>query len=86
MTVAPEQILTPEQIATAQLNGWDLQETANQVARGTLMHELMRKHTKPQLLRMAYAGGLLDYNQPAKWRKDELAGAVADQQLRAAQP
>ena len=50
-----------------------------------LMHELMRKHTKAELLRMAFAGGLLNYNNPAKWRKDEIAAVVADQQERQAQ-
>jgi hypothetical protein len=48
------------------------------------MHELMRKHTKAELLRMAFAGGLVDYNSPAKWRKDEIAATVADQEERAA--
>lgn len=47
-----------------------------------LMHELMRKHTKAELLKMAFAGGLLDFNNPAKWRKDEIAQVVADQQTR----
>lgn len=46
------------------------------------MHELMRKHTKAELLKMAFAGGLLDFNNPAKWRKDEIAQVVADQQTR----
>lgn len=44
------------------------------------MHELMRKHTKAQLLRMAFAGGLVDFNSPGKWRKDEIAAVVAEQQ------
>lgn len=77
--------LTPEQIAVAELNGWDLEETANHIARGNLIGELMRKHTKPQLLSMAFAGGLVDHNQPARWRKDEIVAVVADQKL-ASQP
>lgn len=46
------------------------------------MHELMRKHTKAQLLKMAFAGGLTDFNSPHKWRKDEIAAVVADQEAR----
>ncbi|MFI7414054.1 Helicase associated domain protein [Streptomyces sp. NPDC049627] len=46
--------------------------------------ELMRKHTKAELLRMAYAGGLVNHNSPEKWRKDEIASAVVDNELRAA--
>lgn len=46
------------------------------------MHELMKKHTKAELLRMAFAGGLLDFNNPAQWRKDEIAATVAEQEER----
>jgi len=81
MTITP----TPEQIRIAKLNGWDPQEHAENNARVARMHELMRKHTKPQLLAMAFAGGLADCNQPARWSKQEIAGAVAEQQLRASQ-
>ena len=49
------------------------------------MHELMRKHTKAELLKMAFAGGLVDYNSPAQWRKDEIAATVVDQEERRAQ-
>lgn len=48
------------------------------------LHELMRKHTKAELLRMAFAGGLLDFNNPAGWRKDEIAATVVDQEERRA--
>jgi hypothetical protein len=44
----------------------------------------MRKHTKAELLRMAYAGGLVKHNSPEKWRKDEIASAVVDIEFRAA--
>ena len=50
-------------------------------ARVLRMWELMRKHTKSQLLSMAFAGGLMNYNSPAKWSKQEIASVVADQQL-----
>ncbi|AZM57364.1 hypothetical protein DMA15_36420 [Streptomyces sp. WAC 01529] len=43
----------------------------------------MRNHTKAELLRMAYAGGLVNHNSPEKWRKDEIASAVVDIELRA---
>lgn len=42
---------------------------------------LERKHTKAQLLSMAFAGGLADYNSPSRWRKEEIALVVAEQQL-----
>lgn len=78
MTITP----TPEQIRMAELNGWDPQELAENNARVTRMHELMRKHSKATLLRMAFAGGLADYNQPARWSKQEIAAVVAEQQFR----
>ncbi|MFB0620881.1 Helicase associated domain protein [Streptomyces sp. AGS-58] len=53
-------------------------------ARVQRMNELMRKHTKAELLRMAYAGGLVNHNSPEKWRKDEIASAVVDIEFRAA--
>lgn len=80
MTVTP----TPAQIAFAELNGWDAQELADNAARNARMHELMRKHSKATLLRMAFAGGLADFNNPAGWTKGELAGEVADQDRRKA--
>lgn len=46
--------------------------------------ELTQKHTKAELLRMAYAGGLVRHNSPEKWRKNEIASAVVDNELRAA--
>ncbi|MGY4745410.1 hypothetical protein [Streptomyces sp. ATMOS53] len=46
--------------------------------------ELMRKRTKAELLRMAYAGGLVNHNSPEKWRKDEIASTVVDTELRTA--
>ncbi|MFF9127983.1 hypothetical protein ACF09J_32810 [Streptomyces sp. NPDC014889] len=48
------------------------------------MNELMRKHTKAELLRMAYAGGLVNHNSPEQWRKEEIASAVVDIEFRAA--
>jgi hypothetical protein len=48
------------------------------------MHELMRKHTKAELLAMAFAGGLVDFNNPRQWRKDEIASVVAEQEKRKA--
>ena len=63
-------------------------EEERQAARGTArmqrMNELMRNHTKAQLLRMAYAGGLVPYNNPEKWRKDETASTVVDTEFRTA--
>jgi superfamily II DNA or RNA helicase len=63
-------------------------EEERQAARGTArmqrMNELMRNHTKAELLRMAYAGGLVPYNNPAKWRKDEIASTVVDTEFRTA--
>ncbi|MEV6503408.1 hypothetical protein [Streptomyces prunicolor] len=41
-------------------------EAARGRARVQRMNELMRKHTKAELLRMAYAGGLVNHNSPAK--------------------
>ncbi|MFF2468167.1 helicase associated domain-containing protein [Streptomyces mirabilis] len=44
------------------------EDRETQAARGRTrmqrMNELMRNHTKAELLRMAYAGGLLPYNSP----------------------
>ncbi|WP_079040260.1 DEAD/DEAH box helicase [Streptomyces prasinus] len=48
------------------------------------MNELMRNHTKAELLRMAYEGGLVRHNSPDKWRKDEIASTVVDIELRTA--
>ncbi|MBK3634261.1 Helicase associated domain protein [Streptomyces sp. MBT97] len=59
-------------------------EAARGQARMQRLTELMRKHTKAELLRMAYAGGLVNHNSPEKWRKDEIAAAVVDNELRAA--
>jgi superfamily II DNA or RNA helicase len=64
------------------------EERETQAARGRAraqrMNELMRNHTKAELLRMAYAGGLVNHNSPEKWRKDEIASAVVDIEFRAA--
>ncbi|MFJ9668801.1 Helicase associated domain protein [Streptomyces sp. NPDC101219] len=59
-------------------------EVARGRARMQRLAELTRKHTKAELLRMAYAGGLVNHNSPEKWRKDEIASAVVDNELRAA--
>ncbi|MGW7359997.1 hypothetical protein ACWGI0_26060 [Streptomyces sp. NPDC054802] len=53
-------------------------------ARMSRKNELMHKHTKAELLHMAYAGGLVNHNSPEKWRKDEIASTVVDLELRAA--
>lgn len=81
MTITP----TPEQIAVAELNGWDPQELAENNARVARVHELMRKHSKNRLLAMAFAGGLADFNNPAGWTKQELASEVEDQEWKARQ-
>ncbi|WP_086016564.1 DEAD/DEAH box helicase [Streptomyces davaonensis] len=59
-------------------------EAARGRARMQRLAELMRKHTKAELLRMAYAGGLVNHNSPEKWRKEEIASTVVDIELRAA--
>lgn len=59
-------------------------QAAQGSARARRMNELMRKHTKAELLRMAYAGGLMPYNNPEKWSKDEIASTVVDTEFRAA--
>ncbi|GGQ33860.1 Helicase associated domain protein [Streptomyces roseolilacinus] len=59
-------------------------EAARGRTRMQRLTELMRKHTKAELLRMAYAGGLVRHNSPEQWRKDEIASAVIDIELRAA--
>lgn len=45
-------------------------EEERQAARGrarmSRKNKLMRKHTKAELLRMAYAGGLVNHNSPEK--------------------
>ena len=76
---------TPEQIAVAELNGWDPQEHAENNARVARVHELTRKHSKNRLLTMAFAGGLADANNPAGWTKQELASVVEDQEWKARQ-
>lgn len=81
MTITP----TPEQIAHANLNGWDPQELAESAAHTVRIYELMRKHSKARLLSMAFAGGLADFNNPAGWTKQELAEEVADQERKARQ-
>ncbi|MFJ1562368.1 helicase, partial [Streptomyces mirabilis] len=60
-------------------------QVARDGARVQRMTELMRKHTKAELLRMAYVGGLVNHNSPEKWRKDEIASAVVDIESRAAE-
>jgi hypothetical protein len=81
MPVAP----TPEQIAVAELNSWDPQEVADRNAQVARVHELTRQHTKAQLLRKALNGGLVNFNNPAGWTKQELAIVVEEQERRAAQ-
>ncbi|MEV7197968.1 hypothetical protein AB0N81_40170 [Streptomyces sp. NPDC093510] len=59
-------------------------EEERRAARGTARMQRMRTHTKAELLRMAYAGGLVPYNNPEKWRKDEIASTVVDTEFRTA--
>ncbi|GAA1291682.1 hypothetical protein GCM10009579_65950 [Streptomyces javensis] len=68
-----------------QCRGDNMAEKERQVMeRVRRIHELMRNHTKAELLRMAYAGGLVNHNSPEQWRKEEIASAVMDSELRAA--
>ncbi|MET9183245.1 hypothetical protein ABZX88_34300 [Kitasatospora aureofaciens] len=55
---------------------------ARQDAKVDRIHELMRKHTKPELLHMAYSLGLAPANSPEEWRKDEIATTVAELEQR----
>lgn len=68
---------TPEQIAVAELNGWDPQEVAERAARVTRVHELMSKNNKQQLLRIVIAAGTQGLHHPSTWTKQELASEVA---------
>lgn len=68
---------TAEQIAVAELNGWDPQELAERAARTARVHELTRKHTKHQLLQMVLTAGTQGLHHPSTWTKQELAGEVA---------
>ncbi len=67
---------TPEQIRIAELNGRDPQELADNNARTARVHELTRKHTKHQLLRLVLAAGTQGLHHPSTWTKQELAGEV----------
>ncbi|MFE9446586.1 Helicase associated domain protein [Streptomyces sp. NPDC006602] len=83
---APTETPVPEQ-RDADNTGTDEEreaEAARGLARMKRLTELTRKHTKAELLRMAYAGGLVRHNSPEQWRKDEIASAVVDSELRAA--
>lgn len=44
----------------------------------------MRDRTEAGLLRVAYAGGLVNHNSLEKWRKAGIACAVVDIEFRAA--
>ncbi|MEU9158101.1 hypothetical protein AB0D59_48150 [Streptomyces sp. NPDC048417] len=59
-------------------------EAARGRARVQRMNELMRNHTKAELLRVAYTGSLVNHNSPEKWRKNEIASAVVDIESRTA--
>lgn len=67
---------TPEQIAVAELNGWNPQELAENNARVARVYELMRKNSKAQLLRMVLDAGTQGAHHPSTWTKQELAGEV----------
>ena len=83
---APTETSVPEQRDAGDAGTDDEREAeaARGRARMQRLAELTRKHTKAELLRMAYAGGLVRHNSPEQWRKDEIASAVVDQELRAA--
>lgn len=84
--LAPTEAPVPEQRDAGGAGADDESEAevACGLARMKRLTELTRKHTKAELLRMAYAGGLVRHNSPEQWRKDEIASAVVDQELRAA--
>ena len=83
---------TPAQIAHAELNGWDPQETAITAWRSNRTRELTRKHSKAQLLKLVLDAGTQGLHHPSTWTKTELASAVEDlewirrQQAQAQQP
>jgi hypothetical protein len=54
------------------------------IARMHRVNELVRYHTKDTLLSMAYDGGLSRDERPEKWRKEGVANAIVDIELRAA--
>lgn len=83
---APMEVPVPEQRDAGGAGADDEREAeaARGLARMKRLTELTRKHTKAELLRMAYAGGLVRHNSPEQWRKDEIASAVVDQELHAA--
>ncbi|MFD8174863.1 Helicase associated domain protein [Streptomyces sp. NPDC059709] len=82
---APTETSVPEQRDADAMTDQEREaEAARGLARMKRLTELTRKHTKAELLRMAYAGGLVRHNSPEQWRKDEIASAVVDQELRAA--
>ncbi|UQA90528.1 hypothetical protein [Streptomyces halobius] len=55
---------------------------ATRVQRASELVRALRRHSKEELLRMADEAGLR-HDSPRKWRKDEIADAIADHQLRA---
>lgn len=69
---------TPEQIAHAELNGWDPQETAVSAWRAARRHELTRKNTRAALLKMVLDAGTEGLHHPSTWTKQELAESVED--------
>lgn len=83
---APAEAPVPEQrdAGGAGVDNEPKVEAARGLARMKRLAELTRKHTKAELLRIAYAGGQVRHNSPEQWRKDEIASAVVDQELRAA--
>ena len=67
---------TAAQIAHAELNGWDPQETAITAWRSSRTRELMRKHTRVELLKLVLDSGTQGLHHPSTWTKQELAGEV----------
>lgn len=55
---------------------------ATRVQRASELARALRRRSKDELLRMADEAGL-HHDSPRKWRKDEIADAIADLQLRA---
>ena len=74
VTITP----TAAQIAHAELNGWDPQETAITAWRSSRTRELMRKHTRVELLKLVLDSGTQGLHHPSTWTKAELAASVED--------
>lgn len=58
------------------------EEAMRRVARASDLNKI----SKRELLSRAYAGGLVDFNRPDLWRKDEIVSVLLDQEMGPAQP